>query len=620
MLQALLSTKSKDAVAVRKKPLLAILHASFSVFASIIFISFGEYIFFGALGYKNEWVPIALSTLILGAAGAGVAGLLSPLLSPFQAIFAALLLPMVPFAYHGVFAAGFKGTLWIIAAIALASFPAAALAWTALSRTRIAILGLAAGCAFIGSWGLHATSGPAFSPARGRSFPDIVLLVMDTTRRDRLSVYGYPKPTTPNLEEFARKAEVYEDAWSVAPWTPASHASIFTGLLPALHGVDGQTEPPFTFKGPTIAKVLSSAGYRTAGFVANYMLHAPGWGKDFHVYLPAEFRKNHSLIQPLNFALRGFTKVQRLESSSERVLNRARSWWQATTDGPRFLFLNLIDPHWPYKPLEPFAQQFLSGVDPAEAYAKEYQDLEYYVKPGLAPRDIEIVGMRYDAEIAGMDYQIGRFVDWLRARGDLDRTIFVVTADHGERLGERGLLGHALVVDPYLLRVPLLVRYPPKLEPRRIDRRVQLDGIAGYVLDLAGVEAPQEMARSALHKLCRAAAVAQLQNPQWFIDRIHAEAAPDFNGAPYQADWSYAADERFFLSKPVRNPPENGTLTDYIADPNFERDGFKEHPKKGEELRAVGESLPPYRPVEKRELDAEAISRLRSIGYLKDPK
>ena len=284
------------------------------------------------------------------------------------------------------------------------------------------------------------------------------------------------------------------------------------------------------------------------------------------------------------------------------------------------MFINLIDPHWPYKPSERFYDQFLSGIDPAEAYSKDYRDLPYYVKPGLTPRDIELVGKRYDAEIAGMDLEIGRFVDWLRSRGDLDRTIFVVTADHGERLGERGLLGHALVVDPFLLRVPLLVRYPPKLEARRIERRVQLDGIAGYILDLAGVEAPPEIARSALHKADRWAAIAQYQNPRWLIDRIHAEEAPEFNGAPYQTDWSYVADERFFLSRPVRNPPEKGTLTDYIADPNFERDVSRDNPREMEELGAIGESLPGYHPIEKRELDADAISRLRSIGYLKDPK
>src|SRR5437867_2541735 len=187
----------------RRKLLLAVVHASFSAFASIIFDSFGEYVFFGLLGYKNELVPIALCTLLIGIIAGGIAGLLVPLLGPFQAILSALLLPMVPFVYHGLFAAGLRGTFCTVVAFILGVFPAAAFAFSALSRARTKILGLAAGGALIGSLGLHATSGPKLPIVSDRSLPDIVLLVMDTTRRDRLSVYGYPKPTSPNLEEFA---------------------------------------------------------------------------------------------------------------------------------------------------------------------------------------------------------------------------------------------------------------------------------------------------------------------------------------------------------------------------------------------------------------------------------
>ena len=424
---------------------------------------------------------------------------------------------MAPFTYHALGAVGLRGTLWAAVAVALAAFPAMIFAAGAMSRGRTALLVLAASAAFFAGWGHRQASLPLAPLATDRSLPDIVLLVMDTTRRDRLSVYGHPRPTTPGLELFAREGTVYDDAWSVSPWTPPSHASIFTGLLPAVHGIDGQFEPPFDFDGDTLPEVLSQAGYRTAGFVANYMLHAPGWKNLFDVYLPPEFTQNHSLVAPMNFFFRGFGKEERLARPSKHVLERAKTWWKANPEGPRFLFVNLLDPHWPYRPSKQFYDRFLDGVDPEEAYEKTYHELRYYANPGLSARDRDLVGRRYDAEIAGMDQQIGYFVQWLRDRGDLNNTLFVITADHGERLGERGLMGHALVVDPYLLRVPLLVRYPEKVPCKREPRRVQLDGLPGYILHLAGVPAPEAMSQSALNgpeHLQRPAAIRAVSAPR----------------------------------------------------------------------------------------------------------
>jgi arylsulfatase A-like enzyme len=453
---------------------------------------------------------------------------------------------------------------------------------------------------------------------------------MDTTRRDHLTLYGYPRPTSPHLAAFARRAAVYDDAWSVAPWTPSSHASMLTGLLPAWHGVDGETEPPLPADLLTLPEVLHDAGYRTAGFTANPNLIGPGWDQGFEVYRPPWLRGLHSLIEPLNFFTTGTRDIWRGSDMTARVLRSARRWWgRAGHDGdrgpggdhPRFLFINLLDPHRPYAPPPRDYRTFLGATAPAEAYAVDQDPVTYHLKPGLNSRQRELLTGLYDAEIAAMDREIGRFLGWLAQRGELDRCLLVVTADHGERLGERGLVGHDLVMDEFLLRVPLLVRYPPAVPAGRVGRRVQLDGLPGYILHVAGVPAPPAMAASALQHPGRALAVAQYEDPQWFLDRM-AQRDRRFDPAPYRGDWDFVAGERFaYVWSPWR-ARASGRLIDMAADPGWSRDAAPEHPEIARALDAVAERLPLFHRPEggeaaaARALDRQEIEHLRSLGYV----
>ena len=139
----------------------------------------------------------------------------------------------------------------------------------------------------------------AFSASRGSTPgdpPDVILVVLDTTRKDHLSVYGYARPTTPALERFSEKARVYDRAWSPAPWTPPAHASIFTGLLPAEHGCEGG---PLDTPEPTLAEVLNDHGYATLGVVNNPMLSASkGWSRGFDEYREIWTRPGFSAAYP----------------------------------------------------------------------------------------------------------------------------------------------------------------------------------------------------------------------------------------------------------------------------------------------------------------------------------
>ena len=571
---------------------------SLVVVATTLVVSTSEYLYWAALGDRNEWAPVALTSLGIAA----VAALAARPAPRGRGLLLGLALAYVPFgsvALESVLHALALGVVFVVTAALFAR----------ARRARVA--GLTAFVVLAAT--LHHHSSLHDQAPTGdvlNELPDIVLLVMDTTRRDRLSVYGYPKPTTPNLDDFAEHAQVYDDAWSVAPWTSPSHASMFTGLLPAEHGVDGALAVSFPEGIPTLPKVLSEAGYRTAGFPGNANLFAPGWDRDFDVYLPAEYQKNHSLIRALNNVSRRW-RDPAAHALGDRLLARARRWWGANDDAPRFLFVNLIEPHSPYIPADEFYEQFLPGFSRDEAFAVQARMRpDGSASPTWKPREIEILSRLYDAEIAGMDRRIGHFVDWLDARGDFHESLFVITSDHGERLGERGLVDHSLVMDPYLLRVPLLVSYPSKLEPARISKRVQLDGLAGYVLHTAGLAAPDAMGRFDESVV----AVAQYRPPASIVDDM-VEIDPEFDAERYRRDWCFVANDRFALEWAAAGTP---VLTDLESDPNFTLNVATDYPNETEALLEIARELPRFESKESRDMDPELAKKLKALGYVQE--
>jgi arylsulfatase A-like enzyme len=385
--------------------------------------------------------------------------------------------------------------------------------------------------------------------------------------------------------------------------------------------VDGQgTSPSLPAELVTLPEVLAAAGYRTIGLPANAILTAPGWADVFQRYRTAGFEGKHSLMPWMNLLLRGRTQVERDDRRTEHLFERLRRWW-STGDGPRFAFVNLMDAHRRYHPSEEDFATFLPGIERREA---EKVDAEFWerfdartYRHEFTGRELDILNRLYDAEIAGMDRQIGALLDWLAARGDLDRTIVAVTSDHGERLGERGVIGHKLSQDPWLLRVPLIVSWPERLQPARIDRRVQLDGLPGYLLHLAGVEGPETMMGNSLHRQDRGVIVSQLRHPQGVLDDL-AKHLPELDPSPYDGDWFFAGDaDGFCLEWSVADSNGTGRLTDFGADPDFERDVAAEHPERTARLMDAVRALPRFGEAAEFDASPEMLEKLRALGYIR---
>ena len=341
--------------------------------------------------------------------------------------------------------------------------------------------------------------------------PDVVFVVLDTVRKDRLSAYGYDRPTTPGLETFATEATRFDQAVAPAPWTLPVHASMFTGLYPSEHGASQET--PYLEGPTTLAESLSRAGYETACYSANAWI-TPYTGltrgfddqDNFFEIMPGDL-----LSGPLSRAWRTLNDSPRLRSVADRLVdfgNRVHEHLAAGggadsktpqavdrtiafldgADGPAFAFLNLMDAHLPYHPPDRYRDEFAPGVDSAAVCqnSKEYN---------AGARDIDeeewtaIRGL-YDAEIRHADAEVARLFDYLRETGRWEDTLVIVCADHGELHGEHGLYGHEFCIYDPLVNVPLLVKHPALDRTSRSDQ-VELIDLYHTVLDHANVEATE---------------------------------------------------------------------------------------------------------------------------------
>lgn len=324
---------------------------------------------------------------------------------------------------------------------------------------------------------------------------------MDTTAASHLSLHGYARPTSPQLERLAAEGAIFRQAFSTAPWTLPSHASLFTGLYPAQHGANF-AHPHLNESVPTLAEILRGQGYRTVGFSNNAWvgdntgLHR-GFERFTKVITWNQKEDTHTLrIATLGPSGYSFEHEKRLPepglgdsgaATTNQLIRRdlADHDWAET---PLFLFVNFLEPHLPYRPPAGFGKPMFAGEKQQEQATRVRQDVHAH-ETGIRPLEAEelsLLGRLYDGEVAYLDHRVGELVDFLREQGILDDTLLVVTADHGEQVGDHGFLGHNLNVYDDLLHVPLIVRYPALFPAGLvIDDAVQTRDVFSSVLSVA---------------------------------------------------------------------------------------------------------------------------------------
>ena len=294
-------------------------------------------------------------------------------------------------------------------------------------RAALPIIGLVLAVAAAGALYLRSDRFGAPHYVSGSLKDDNVLLItLDTTRADHLPMYGYKNVQTPGLDRLAETSFIFEDAIAHVPLTLPSHTSILTGQLPIGHGIRDNEGFLVDPKVETLASILKKNGYATAAFVSAFVLDAR-WGlnQGFDSYFD-----NFNQYQEVN--------RDDIQRRAEQTASEVVKWLPANKDRRFFCWVHFYDPHDPYDPPEPYASMY--------------------------PQN------RYDGEIAYMDRSVGQLLAKLEELGVSDRTLVIVTGDHGEGLGEHDELTHGMFLYSTTLQVPLLIRIPGG-KPRRISDR-----------------------------------------------------------------------------------------------------------------------------------------------------
>lgn len=312
--------------------------------------------------------------------------------------------------------------------------------------------------------GTPAREGAAAQGAR----PNVIVYLVDALRADRLGVYGCDRPLSPRLDAMASEGVTFTDTTAQSSWTKAAVASIFTGLWPRAHGVNGPDDRlPEDLA--TLPERLRAAGYRTGAVVANAYVGRPfGFARGFDTF---EF-------------------IEHTRGRSEVLHERVAAWLRerAPDDPPFFLYVHAIDPHAPYDPPEAFRERFAAAVaDPSAGRVENVRGLVLGTVEPTAELERDLRDL-YDAEVAANDSSFGRLLDELDTLGELDDTVVIFTSDHGEAFGEHGSWTHGLDLYNEVLAVPLVIRLPGGVGGgRRVAAPVQHIDLMPTILALCGL-------------------------------------------------------------------------------------------------------------------------------------
>lgn len=489
-----------------------------------------------------------------------------------------------------------------------------------------------------------------------KSCPNVLFVVLDTARA-RTVLPGLESGLMPTVSRIADEGTTFRDATSTAPWTLPSHASMFTGKYTSAHGVHAGNHLLDPESAPLAAR-LSNEGYRTAGISGNVWI-SPEFGFDigfdefsmkWDLFWDAPELSSvisdrnttavgDSIIDvlrgqgPINLikgaATAGYAKfiAGRKDDGAHHTTSRTIEWLtqHGTEDRPFFYFLNYIEPHLPYEPPASFLEEYIpDGIDPSRVSALDQDPWQYVAgSQELTKADTKLFRALYKAELSYLDTQLERLYDTLTDQGILDETVVVLVGDHGENIGEHGLMDHQYCLYETLLHVPLIVRYPKLFDKNTVSGPVELRDLYPTILDLAGVTPPTDPDVST-HSLVpqngtavtRDRALAEYLVPQPSMDALRGSVMSFEQGAtrfdrPLRAiktnDWK------------LIESPESVELYDREADPDERNDVASMHPgtcdRLQDELRTELGQLS-RGSSDDDTMSASSKERLEDLGYL----
>jgi arylsulfatase A-like enzyme len=434
---------------------------------------------------------------------------------------------------------------------------------------------------------------PASAPAQraqpAQRFPNVLIVTIDTLRADRLSAYGYPRPTTPNIDRLLAQGVRFTEARTVEPLTNPALCSMFTSLHPHEHGATRnglRLRPDAT----SAARVLDRRGYRTAAFVGNWTLRngISGLGDHFQRYDEVFSRKR-------------WFGMFKGEATAEDLTEASLAWLQEHQEGhrrPFLLWVHYVEPHAPYRLQEDFAGRLGIPVGKSEVPRQD----------------------RYDTEVAFTDHQVGRLLAAIERDPSLAaNTLIVFAADHGESLGEHSYWGHGRNLYEPTLRIPLGFIWPGKVRPGVVEAPAVNIDVAPTVLGLAGLPVPGAFRGFDWTPVLTRGAEPPRDRVMWF--QAH-------KGAVLSAKEAKSARARGLLEVAVvtgsrkeifRIGEKKRWVFDLLRDPRELRSLDPRAASVSAGLRtwmaSVAKGLTASDRVLATQIDAESAARLRALGY-----
>lgn len=416
----------------------------------------------------------------------------------------------------------------------------------------------------------------------------VIIIDIDTLRADHLGCYGYERDTSPNIDALSTEGVLFEWAFSQAPNTPPSQASIFTSLYPSTHGRirDEEVLPDSVI---TLAELFKDAGYATGAFVDGGLMAAEfGLGQGFDIY---------------DDEAGGLAKID----------GKARTWIREQGDQPFLLLVHTYDVHSPYEQTpEPYHSFFLEGLEePSEDFREnmtwrmeQRRQSQYSENPQrLSPVEVEYARAVYDGGIREMDTWFGGFMEFLRLEDLYDRAIVVLISDHGDAFEEHNTVFHERLYSP-VTRIPLLIRFPGGEVRQVVKSAVESIDLMPTLLASVGIEAPDTLqGQSLLPLLSDAGAHREL-----------AVSESPFFGRRVALT---TAEYRLFYTE--HGAPSE--LYSYREDPLEQKDLAAEHPEVVEQLEKGVKSWQELATAERHAAEVarmkdSTIEQLKALGYL----
>lgn len=455
--------------------------------------------------------------------------------------------------------------------------------------------------------------------------PNVILITMDTVRADHLSLYGYYRNTTPALRRFVLGGAIlYRNAVAASNWTLPGHAAIFTGQFPRRNGAHESTDAmhrssvgSISQNSSTLAELLARSGYRTLAVVANtaVMNHPLGFDRGFSIYRcvwPSGFYSPALDAFPVRAlaqkSVRWAVGHESEFARADAVNSVVEDFFETDAREPFFLFINYMDAHSPYTPPHPFDRLY-PGRDPTftwRRYEDVVSDVTWWHKRPITAREARHLISQYDGAISYLDRELGALLSKLKASGMLERSIIVITSDHGEGFGGHFVVGHGTSVYQSQVHVPLIIKLPGRRAPVEDRTVVSAVDISPTILGLIGIPAPPHLDGSDLFRLGQSgqrAVIAEAYGSRTaqFVptDKEPAEVA------------MYAG--RF---KSIMRADGHSELYDLKADPMEHLNVGPKLPGVARELHDAYAAVPWPIQVESPLASPEAVRQMRALGYL----